>query len=176
MKRTRFHTTLIAAALLLVGAALAIGNSSYLNGRRIPPQFLDQASAVLIFDASGNLIWSADSPLQVQGDVCILASRVQVLDAGGQVLFDGPVQWSPQGAAYSDAYVDLNGSLVDLEYLVYRVSGVQLHGNAYGAQGNQGYMPMGPMDMCANDGAWVRGNNPRRPGSVYGEPRQHWGW
>ncbi|GEM90014.1 hypothetical protein [Oceanithermus desulfurans] len=176
MKRTRIHTTLIAAALLLVGAALAIGSSSYLNGSQVPPQFLDRASTVLLFDAAGNLIWSTDSPPQVQGDVCILASRVQVLDAGGQILFEGPVQWAPQGAAYPDAYVDLNGTLVSLEYLVYRISGAQLHGNAYGAQPGQGYMPMGAMDTCANDAMWVRGNNPRRPGSGYSGPRQNWGW
>ena len=134
MKRTRFHTTLIAAALLLVGAALAIGTQAPnpQSTDDVPPQIVLQATSIFLYDADGNVVWSDTFPNKADDAVLRQAASVKLTDAQGQTVFEGPVEWIAGGSGDSspDAYVTIGDRPVKLEHLIRAVVG---HGSEDGS-------------------------------------------
>lgn len=120
MKRTRVHIPLIAAALLLVGAALAIGTQAPnpQSADDVPPQIAQQATAVFLYDADGNVVWSDTFPNKADDAVFRQAASVKLTDAQGQTVFEGPVEWIAYGDSSPDAYVTIDGRPVKLEHLI----------------------------------------------------------
>ncbi|WP_456414863.1 hypothetical protein [Oceanithermus profundus] len=132
MKRTRVHIPLIAAALLLVGAALAIGTQApgSQSADDVPPQIALQATAVFLYDADGNVVWSDTFPNKADDAVFRQAASVKLTDAQGQTVFEGPVEWIASGDSSPDAYVTIDGRPVKLEHLIRAVVG---HGSEDGS-------------------------------------------
>ena len=132
MKRTRLHIPLIAAALLLVGAALAIGTQAPnpQSADDVPPQIVQQATAVFLYDADGNVVWSDTYPNKADDAVFRQAASVKLTDAQGQTVFEGPVEWIAYGDSSPDAYVTIDGRPVKLEPLIRAALG---HGSENGS-------------------------------------------
>ena len=132
MKRTRLHIPLIAAALLLVGAALATRAQAPnpQSADDVPPQIVQQATAVFLYDADGNVVWSDTFPNKADDAVFRKAASVKLTDAQGQTVFEGPVEWIAYGDSSADAYVTIEGGSVKLEPLIRAALG---HGSENGS-------------------------------------------
>jgi len=163
MKRTRLHIPLIAAALLLVGAALATRTQAPnpRSANDVPPQIAQQAAAVFLYDAGGNVVWSGTFPNKADDAVFRRAASVKLTDAQGQTIFEGPVEWIASAGSSPDAYATAGGRPVKLEHLIRAVLGYGTkdgsyepgdHGRSYGDDEHDGSKEEHGKDGSYDDG------------------------